>query len=146
MSKKKPGKREKKPLVRKVAKKKAAPKPKPKAQKLPGMDQPKVRSLDAVCEKLADVRETLNDARTKEKELVGQALFHLKNHNIAGYKAHGIELYRVQGDEKVRVRVVDDDSTGDDGSEEYMGGMMDEGAAHGIGEPFNPPEPPANPS
>jgi hypothetical protein len=122
MAKKKAAK--KPPKVK--AKKKALVPKRAKAQKLPGMDQPKVRSLDSICEKLSDVRETLNDARKKEKELIGNALAALKNHSLQGYRAHGIELYRVAGDEKVRVRIVDSDEGGEepeDGADEYMGGM-----------------------
>lgn len=115
MAKKKPAKKaSKRPPARPARKKaKAAPR-KPKAQRLPEMDIPKIRSLDRICESIADVRESKNEAAKEEKGLLQNALREMQKHSQQVYKAHGVELVWVHGDDKVRVRLIDDDSSGED--------------------------------
>lgn len=92
--------------------KKAAKKDKPKKPKQERLldDMPKVPALDKVCRRLADVREEKNDLALEEKGLVQDALRRMKDARVVTYKAHGVELVLVQGDEKLRVRLVDDDN------------------------------------
>lgn len=79
----------------------------PKTPALPGLeDMAAVPSLDRICSSLADIRFQLNEARQQEKERAVDALRELRKHGRTTYKSHGIELVRVAGDEKVRVRVV----------------------------------------
>lgn len=79
----------------------------PKTPALPGLeDMAAVASLDRICSSLADIRFQLNEARQQEKERAVDAIRELRKHGRTAYKSHGIELVRVAGDEKVRVRLV----------------------------------------
>lgn len=100
----------------KKAARKAAPRaPRPKDVRLPGMDIPKNRKLDRICESLAQVRTRRNEDNTEEKGLLQNALRELTSTKTQVYKSHGVELVHVHGDDKVRMRLVDDDTTeGDD--------------------------------
>jgi hypothetical protein len=104
----------KKPAAKKAAPKKAAPRAaKPKQQRLLD-DMPRVRALDRLCEGLADVRERRNNDNAEEKALLQSALRELVKHNTPIYKAHGVELVHVKGDDKIRMRLVDDDNDTDE--------------------------------
>lgn len=83
---------------------------KPKDQELPGMEIAKDRSLHRYCGSIAEVRASLNDAKTTEKGLLGKALARMQETQIQVYKAHGVELIHVHGDDKIRVRLISDDS------------------------------------
>lgn len=98
-------------MAKKTSKKPKNTAPKPKQERLLD-DMPKVPALDRLCAKLSLVRESKNDLATEEKGLIQDALRRMKDANVVTYKAHGVELVRVQGDEKVRVRLVDDDNGG----------------------------------
>lgn len=79
----------------------------PKTQHLPGMEgMALIASLDRLAESLADIRLQLNEIRAQEKGQLVNALRELRKHNRTVYKAHGIELVRVPGEERVRVRLV----------------------------------------
>lgn len=108
-SKKKPAKKPTKKAAKKATKK-AAPKARRPRQPRLIDDMPKVRALDHICERLSGVREDKNELVAEEKGLIQNALAQMQHHDVRRYKAHGIELFRVQGDEKVRVRLVDDDN------------------------------------
>lgn len=100
----------------KKAARKAAPRaPRPKDVRLPGMDIPKNRKLDRICESLAQVRTRRNEDNTEEKGLLQNALRELTATKTQVYKSHGVELVHVHGDDKVRMRLVDDDTTEGDG-------------------------------
>jgi hypothetical protein len=95
-------------MAKKAAKKKAAKKPKPRQQQLGGMDHlPKIQALHNVCETLAEVREEKNDLVTKEKELTAKALELMQRNNRTTYQAHGVELARIPGADKLRVRLAE---------------------------------------
>ena len=86
----------------------------PKTPPLPGMeDLGAIPSLDRVCSSLADLRHDLNEIRGNEKEEMVTALREMRKANRQAYKAHGIELVRVAGDEKVRVRLVKGEGAAD---------------------------------
>lgn len=79
----------------------------PKTPRLPGMEgMALIASLDRLAESLADIRLQLNELRAQEKGQLVMALRELRKHNRTVYKAHGIELVRVPGEERVRVRLV----------------------------------------
>lgn len=86
----------------------------PKTLPRPGMeDLGAVQSLDRVCSTLADIRHDLNELRGTEKEEIVTALREMRKANRQAYKSHGIELVRVAGDEKVRVRLVKGEGAAD---------------------------------
>lgn len=86
----------------------------PQTPPLPGLeDLGLIPALDRVCGTLADIRHELNELRGQEKEEVVTALRELRKASRTAYKSHGIELVRVAGDEKVRVRLVKGEGAAD---------------------------------
>ncbi len=84
----------------------------PKDEPLPGMEQVKSRRLSKTCGTLADVRAQINDLKQTEKGLLGTALAQMRAEDVTSYTDHGVELIRTS-QEKVRVRLVDDDTDTD---------------------------------
>lgn len=80
-----------------------------RAQALPGMEQVRSAALDRICEDLADDRKRQAQAVADEKSDKQLALAQMHQENIAAYHHAGIELVRVPGEEKLRVRVTDED-------------------------------------
>lgn len=113
-------------LVKKQGKP-AAKKPSARSQALPGMEKVRDQRLDNLCEAMADHRRVMNAARVEEQGDIVTALQHMVKKNISVYKHAGIELVRVPGAEKLRVRLVkeqgdadaDDLETGDAGGGEF---------------------------
>jgi hypothetical protein len=82
-------------------------------------DMPKDKRLDGICRELASIRDEKNKMITEETAQTQLALRILqsKPKGEQHYKAHKIELVLVAGDEKLRVRKVNDDNgdrAGDD--------------------------------
>lgn len=107
----------KKKAPKKAAPKKAKPATKPKAkaakttkstrpraQTLPGMEQVRHTKLDRLCEGISECREVMNDQRGIEGEKCRSALVYMHDNNVTTYRYAGIELARVPGEEKLRVR------------------------------------------
>jgi len=92
-------------------------KPGPRSLALPGMEQVRNVKLDNVCESIAEEREEANAARVKEKQLTAAALKVMQERNVTVYKHAGVELIRVPGADKLRLRLVSDtgDASVDDG-------------------------------
>lgn len=86
-----------------MAKREKAPK-KPKDQPLAGMEDVRIDELDDICGHISDVREELNTARQQENEHLQAALGLLREHKKMSWSAHGVELIRVPGQEKIRCR------------------------------------------
>lgn len=97
-------------------------KPGARSQVLPGLEQVRDRRLDNLCESMAEHRRAMNAARTEEVTDIAAALQHMVKKGISVYKHGGIELARVPGAERLRVRLTkeqgdadaDDLETGDD--------------------------------
>ena len=106
-SKPKQSKREVEQVLRRGAIRK-----RPKEQPLPGMEEvvSPIPRLTKICGSLADCRTQLNDLKATEKGLLQAALPVLIAHKRTVYKAHGMELVHVHGDDKVRARLINDDS------------------------------------
>lgn len=140
MAKKKAAKKPPKKAAKKKApvKAKTAPKPRPKNQPLPGMKLAKDRRMDTICSGIAETRAQLNDLRATEKGLLQNALQRLRAIGETVYKAHGVELARVPGDEKVRVRLVDSDEGGDEELETNDAPQPDEAAGDLLEEGVEP--------
>jgi hypothetical protein len=99
-----------------------AKKPGARSQVLPGMDQVRDRRLDNLCESMAEHRRAMNQARVEEQTDIAAALQHMVKKGVSVYRHGGIELARVPGAERLRVRLTkeqgdadaDDLETGDD--------------------------------
>ena len=81
-------------------------KPKPRSQTLPGLEQVRNGKLDNLCEGIADVRATMNEAKQEEKGLIAATLQAMVAKGVTVYKHGGVELARVPGAESLRVRLV----------------------------------------
>ncbi len=78
---------------------------KPRSQSLPGMEQVRSQRLDNLCESIFDERETMNGAKTEEQGLIQSALQEMQKRGVPLYRHARVELARVPGAEKLRVRV-----------------------------------------
>jgi hypothetical protein len=80
------------------------------------MEQVRNARLDHLCEDIGDNRDAMNAARASEQEAVAGALAVMHRDKISVYKHGGIELARVPGSEKLRVRLVKDQGNADVGT------------------------------
>ena len=79
----------------------------PKTRLLPGMEtMAAIKSLDQIADAAADSMHRINADQLLLKGLKLKALTELRKHDRIVYKAHGIELVLVPGDEKVRARLI----------------------------------------
>lgn len=88
-------------------------KPSARDRKLPEMDDPRFKDLDDHAQAIAADMETINAAteRLKSRRIAALASMHVRD--VTTYKAYGVELVRVPGDEKLRARLIDNDEGGD---------------------------------
>ncbi len=110
----------------------------PRAQILPGMESVRSAKLDQVCESIAEERYRLAKARQAEEELTSTALEDMHAKRITVYKHAGVELVRVPGSEKLRVRLVKDKGNA------AVAAGVEEGPEEGIEEP--PADGPVDPA
>lgn len=112
-TKKKSGSRYGRPApAKRQAKSARAARPRPKgarSQALPGLEQVRDVKLDNLCEGIADTRTQMNAATAEESGLKSAALQRMQARNITVYKHGGVELVRVPGSEKLRVKLTDDE-------------------------------------
>ena len=93
-----------------AVKKAKAPKAKrPKDQRLPGMEIARDPVLDQLCESIADSKESVKDATDAETAARTNALARMRQKNTSFYRAHGIELIRVAGEDKLKVKKMKED-------------------------------------
>jgi len=111
MAKKKTAKAKKKPALSGSARRAEGRKTGPRSQVLPGMAQVRSKRLDNLCEGIAECRETKNGAVLEEKSLEESALQTMVRENKAVYRHGGVELARIPGAERLRVRLTKE--TGD---------------------------------
>jgi hypothetical protein len=81
---------------------------KPRAQELPGVGV-RHTDLDRLCESIGEARDSVNALRGEEKGLCQNALKQMRIHNVMSYRHAGVELMRVIGEDKLRVRTSRDD-------------------------------------
>lgn len=86
------------------------PKPRktPKSQALPSMEQVRHTKIDNAAEHIAEYRADMNECRTQEQTWISTALREMQAAGVMTYKHAGVELVRVPGDEKLRVRSLKD--------------------------------------
>lgn len=82
------------------------------------MEQVRSRRLDNVCEGIAEERALMNKARLDEKGLIQSALQAMQKADVTIYRHGGVELARVPGAEKLRVRL-----TKEEGDADVSGGV-----------------------
>lgn len=113
MAKKKaaPKKRTRFDAVRKGSKKAksraTSPKPPKRAPRQPalgGIGDLRIKPLDRVCVAIAEVRGDINNLRAEEGGLLRQALSEMRSARKQTYRHAGVELARVPGEERLRVR------------------------------------------
>jgi hypothetical protein len=95
-----------------------------RSQTLPGLEGTRSTKLDNLCESIAEERDTMNRARAEEADLLKTALQTMVKGNISVYKHGGVELARIPGAERLRVRLVKEQ--GDAGAEDLD--VSDDGA------------------
>lgn len=105
-----------------------------RSQPLPGMEQARSRKLDNLCESIAEHRERMNAARTEEQSDISAALQEMQKKGIHTFKHNGVELARVPGAEKLRVRLTKDhgdasDDDLEDGDADEFDGISAQAAA-----------------
>ncbi len=88
----------------------------PRSQPLPGLEQVRDAVLDNICEGIGDERGRMNAAKTEEKGLIQAALQRMQKRGLSVFRHAGVELARVPGAEKLRVRLTKE--AGDAGEED----------------------------
>jgi hypothetical protein len=102
---------------KKAAKKKTArkdedrPKRTPRSAALPGMEQVRDVVLDRLCESIGDARDQMNQLRADEAGDTQAALTRMRERKITTYQHAGVEMARVPGEEKLRVRTSKEKAT-----------------------------------
>lgn len=110
MAKKKTSKAKPKAAPRKkkpIPKKRTAP----RQPALPGTEQLRNARLDRLCESIGEGRETKNALILEEKADLQAALREMHDKNVTAYRHAGVELYRIGGEEKLRVRLTKEDAS-----------------------------------
>ncbi len=90
---------------------------------LPGTESVRSEKLDAICENIGDERDRMNKARTETQALIGAALDIMTKKNLTVYRHDKIELARIPGADKLRVRVTKEEGDADDTDNEDLGDM-----------------------
>lgn len=73
--------------------------------------------MDAILERIGDARAAGNEAKQNEREAVSDALAHMVRNGYNVRKHAGVEVSRVPGAEKLRVRLTKE--TGDADESDY---------------------------
>jgi len=121
--------------VSKTAAKSRARRPMPAQQ---SFEEFRYKDLDRICQGIAETRAEMNRLRGEETDLEIQALKAMRLHSSTAYQSAGVELVRVPGEEKLRVRTArertataespaepdeptDEQNNGDDAPDEPIG-------------------------
>lgn len=97
---------------------------KPQPQRLPGLKgMAASKKLDEICGSLHESREQKNELVELESGLLSNALAQMKKENRMLYRAHGVELIRKQGDEKISMKLTKAQGTVDE--DEIVTGLDD---------------------
>lgn len=79
------------------------------------MQQVRNVRLDHICESIGEARTQMNDAKQEEGGLIQTALQVMQNGKVTVYRHGGVELARVPGAEKLRVRLTKEQGDADAG-------------------------------
>jgi len=121
-------KRSKSAKVTKNTKKKSTPARRPRQVPLNGMEDVRIRSLDDCAASIAEIRDQMNDLRGQEADQLRRALTLMRKHERETWRAAGVELVRVPGEEKLRVRTSKEQATAEV-EEEEQDEQVDQDAA-----------------
>ena len=77
------------------------------------MEQVRDRKLDNICEGIGEERGRMNEAKTEEQGLIQAALQRMQGGGVQVYRHAGVELARVPGAEKLRVRLTKEQGDAD---------------------------------
>ncbi len=83
----------------------------PRKVPLPGLEDTRIGSLDDICASVSEIREQLNTLRAEEAGQLRTALGLMRKHEKTTWRAAGVELARVPGEEKLRVRTTKEPAT-----------------------------------
>lgn len=108
-----------------------------RSQTLPGMEQVRNRRLDNFCEAINDARTVKNAQQIEEDSAIQGSLREMHDKGVDVYKHAGVELARVPGTEKLRVRLTKDKGDAHVGT----AGVHAENAGEGEGEDGGVDEP-----
>lgn len=90
----------------------------PRQAPLRGMEDVRIRALDDVATSIAETREQMNTLRGEESDHLRNALKLMRKHQRTTWRAAGVELARVPGEEKLRVRTTKQAATAEVEDEE----------------------------
>lgn len=80
------------------------PRGRPRSQPLPGLEEARLSKLDNLCESIGESRSQMNKLRQEEAQDLRAALKLMRKHERTSYRHAGVEMARVPGEEKLRVR------------------------------------------
>jgi len=89
-------------------------KPKPRAQRLPGMDEPKVAKLESLAHEYADIRDQRIALSVNEGSLKADIMEEMKRLKKEHYKRDGVEITLVHEKENVKVKIKPTSEEADD--------------------------------
>ena len=98
------------------------------------MEQVRNARLDNLCESIADQRRVMNAARQQEQADIQGALQEMQRKGVQTFRHGGVELARVPGAEKLRVRLTTEEGDAGDGDLEPAGEFTEEREAAVEGE------------
>jgi hypothetical protein len=78
---------------------------------LPGMEHMRIEALDDICASLAEIRADKNELIADENGKKNTAHGLMRKFKKFTWRAHGVELARVEGEEKLRVRTTKQSAT-----------------------------------
>lgn len=81
----------------------------PKDRPLPTMEQSKNARLERLCDSIGTQREVINAAKTTERGDIQAALQEMQRSGLQVFRHGGVELARIPGADKLRVRVTDEE-------------------------------------
>jgi hypothetical protein len=99
-----------------------------RSRTLPGMEEVRSGPLDNLCEAIAETRGIMNRLRSEEAGHEQSALRVMRDRRLTSYRHAGVELARVPGEEKLRVRTSRNNATAEVVEEEPAGQFAQERA------------------
>lgn len=75
------------------------------------MEEARHTALDRFCERIGEIRDELNTLRGDEGDQSRSALSYMRAAGVTSYRHAGVELVRVPGEEKLRVRTSKEQAT-----------------------------------
>lgn len=98
------------------------------------MEQVRNRRLDNLCEAIGDARETMNSAKNDEQGSIQAALQEMQRGGLQVYRHARVELARIPGAEKLRVRVTKEEGDAGAGDLELPDTDVEQPAGDAVGD------------